>query len=238
MSDQPLPARVVEQTNKNLALAERFLAEVLEDESILDGIEKDSRLVLIPRDDQLLARANFELALRETLEGRKVALRLVGGLSSESHIWHAADVRDLLMHEINLPTPDLRAEEVRIVWDQARDTLLVDFATASRPDFRWLQIDPHVLLRVETETFNIVGYLIESFFTFEARRSPALLRAFRGAEIRAISDEELGEEQIAIVHRGESSLTDEEAAEVATAFLTVLDRRSETATSARLRESA
>jgi hypothetical protein len=77
MGEQQIPPRIVEQTTKNLALARRFFAAVLEDETILDVIPEDARIVLVPANDPELARMNLELAVSDLIHGHPVAIRLV-----------------------------------------------------------------------------------------------------------------------------------------------------------------
>jgi hypothetical protein len=225
MSDQELSPLVVKQTTANLELTKRFVEELLDDPSGLDDVPEGSRIVLIPADDPELGQLNFETAVREMMQGRRVVMRLVGGLAPEAEAWKAADIRNIFMHEVKFPEKSLQASDVKIVWDQSRDTLLVDFFADRQFDVKWLPLGRHIMLRVETSNHEIVGYRISSFFQLDALRSLALLRAFRKAEIRPITDQELGEGELEIVRQADSEFDDGEAAAVATAFLTVLDPR-------------
>ena len=238
MTDQPLHPRIVEQTTKNLALSRQFLDDVLEDDSVLDDIPEGTKLILIPLDDPELGQMNFEMAVHEMMQGHKVVMRRVGGLTPEAEAWRVADVRHLFMHEIKFPTTDLHASDVKIVWDQERDTLLVDYFSGRDIEVKWLEVGPHIMLRVDTQSHEIAGYLISSFFQLEALHSAALLRAFRMADIRAITDEELGNNDIAIVREGETPFDDNEAAAVATAFLTILAPPRKSGETPRMRDSA
>jgi hypothetical protein len=223
MTEHPIERRVAEQTAKNLDLTKRFIDKLLEDDSALDDVPAGTRLVLISPDDPEQASRNFELAVREMMHGRRVAMRLVGGLTPELEAWRQSDVRNIFMHEIRFPTKGLHAEGVRLVYDQPRDTLLVDYFDWQRSPVRLVEISPNVILRIEEETYEIVGYLLASFLQREALRSPALIRALRKAEMRSLTDEELGD--VEIVRGGEEPFDDDEAAAVATAFLTTLAPR-------------
>lgn len=217
MSEQYISPRIAEQTTKNLALARRFLAEVLEDEEILDAIPEEARIVLVPADDPDLARMNFEMAVSDMFHGRPVALQLVGGLRPEVDAWRAADRRHLLMHEIRFPTRPLHAADVAIVYDQPHDTLMVNFAPERHADVLGLEVAPHIILRIDSESYEIVGYLIASYLQAEAHRSPTLARALRKAEFRSLTPEELGD--VEIVRQSDTPFDNDEAAAVASDFV-------------------
>ena len=238
MSDDSIHPRIVDQTTKNLGLARRFLAEAFENDAIVDEIPSGTKLVLIPLEDPELAQMNFELAVRQMMQGERVAMRLVGGLTPEAEAWKAADVRNIFVHEIKFPDKELHAGDVSIVWDQDRDTLLVNYFSDRELEVKWLDVGPHVKLQVDAHNYEIVGYLVSSFFQMEALHSSALLRAFRKAEIRPITDEELGNNDVAIVRRGETAFDNDEAAAVATAFLTILGPRRRSEDEERARETA
>jgi hypothetical protein len=223
MTDQPTDRRIVEQTTRNLALAEQFLADVLADESILDSVPEEARIVLVPSEgDPELGRMNFEMAVREMMHGRPVVIQRVGGLTPEAKAWRATDKRQILMHEVRFPTAAMHADDVRIVFDQARDTLLVDYFGGRR--IGWpLPVTPHVMLRIDPENHEVVGYLIASYLQAEAFRSPVLARALRKAEFRPITDEELGD--IEIMRSGKTPFDDDEAADVASAFIHMITPR-------------
>lgn len=217
MSERAIPPRIAEQTTKNLALARQFLAEILDDTAILDSLAEETRLVLVPSGDDELACMNFELAVRELFHGIPVAIQRVGGPTPEAEAWHAADQRHLHMHEVRFPTADLHAGDVKIVYDQGRDTLLVDYFNGQRTDVLGLEVAPHIILRIDRTSHEIVGYLIASYLQSEAYRSPVIARALRKAAFRPITAEELGD--IDIVRQGETPFDDDEAAAVASEFI-------------------
>jgi hypothetical protein len=224
MSEPPIHPRIVEQTSKNFALARQFLAEMLDDPAQFDAVPEASRVILIPSDDDELAGMNVALAVQEMFRGNAVTLQRVGGPSPEAEAWRAVDQRHLLMHDVRFPTAELLASEVKIVYDQTRDTLLVDYFNGKRADFLWLEISPHIILRIDRVSHEIVGYLIASYLQSEAYRSPVIARALRKASFRSITDEELGD--IAIVQHEETPFDDDEAAAVASEFIRWITPRS------------
>jgi uncharacterized protein YjiK len=62
---------------KNLELARRFTLSIFEDPEILESIPDGISLVLVPDDDEELARANLESALNTARSGRDVLIRHV-----------------------------------------------------------------------------------------------------------------------------------------------------------------
>jgi hypothetical protein len=123
------------------------------------------------------------------------------------------------MHQIRFPTADILARAMAIVYDQARDTLLVDYFAGQRSS-SVLPISPHVILRIDPNSFEIVGYVATSYLQALVGRSPLLARALRYASFRSITDEELGD--VAIVRSGLTVFSDNEAAAVAKEFVRMI----------------
>jgi hypothetical protein len=126
------------------------------------------------------------------------------------------------MHEVRFPSEAMHAGDVRMVYDQSRDTLMVDHFGGRRTGWL-LPVSPHVMLRIDPENHEIVGYVVASYLQAEAFQSPVLVRALRKAEFRPITDEELGD--IEIVRSGETPFDDDEAADVASQFIRMITPR-------------
>ena len=239
MSEQQIPPRIAEQTTKNLALARRFLAEVLEDEAILDAIPEEARIVLVPADDPELARMNFEMAVSDMFHGRPVVIQLVGGLRPEveavagSRSTSLVDARDSVSDQAS--SRRRRHRRLRPVARHADGELRSRDVDA---EVFGLDVAPHIILRIDPENYEIVGYLIASYLQAEAHRSPTLARALRKAEFRSLTPEELGD--VEFVRQSDTPFDDDEAAAVASDFVRwITPRRSnEGGRGIRLRQTA
>jgi Family of unknown function (DUF5647) len=65
------------QVVKNLELGRRHSLSIFEDPSLLDDIPDGITLILIPDDDEELAKANMEMMVGAVRSGRDVLVRLV-----------------------------------------------------------------------------------------------------------------------------------------------------------------
>lgn len=215
MKQEPIDPAVVEQTTRNIALIGRFVEEILESDSALAGVPSDASLVLVPVDDASLARANFELALRAVNRGENVRLHLVGRKPVDSPVWQAFDLSGFDLEEVrpHLPAEPPASADVMIVYDQQHDALLVDFFGGRRTGIG-IPVNAYVAIRIDPETHELIGYLVVSFLQVGAAQSPVLASALRKAQMRPITDAELGGLEIHSV--SSESLSDGEAIAVVT----------------------
>jgi hypothetical protein len=65
------------QVVKNLELGRHFTLSIFEDPFLLDDIPDGITLILIPDDDEELAKANMEMMVGVVRSGRDVLVRLV-----------------------------------------------------------------------------------------------------------------------------------------------------------------
>ncbi len=73
----PRDPKTAQQTTKNIALAGRFLRQMLDDPSAASDIADGATIVLIPTDDPELAAANRRLADHEVEAGRNPSVCVI-----------------------------------------------------------------------------------------------------------------------------------------------------------------
>jgi hypothetical protein len=65
------------QEEKNIALAFRFMRDVVDDPSLLDQIPNNATIVFLPEDDPEQVEANLQLAINSARSGKNVYLHHV-----------------------------------------------------------------------------------------------------------------------------------------------------------------
>lgn len=202
------------QTAKNLELIGRFLAEELEHGSADSEQSADIPLVLVPTDDESLARSNFELALRAADRGLRTRLHLVGRQKLMAPAWEKNDLKSIQLSQIrpHFPQEKPAPSDIVIVYDKRRDALLVDFFGGRRRALV-LPVNEYAAVRIDPDTHDLIGYLLVSFLQVGAMNSPVLASALRKAEFRPITEEELGGIKI---QGSDSPLSENEALAVVT----------------------
>jgi|GEM_PF-6972163 len=205
-----LTESIIAQTNRNFALVGEFIAELIADDDLQSDLTDDALLILVPVDDLSLARANFELALRSASRGEKTRLQFVGRERPSKRSRESNELNEFGTREIHptFPMTLPPGADLTVVYDQARDALLVDFFK-SRRVVLGIPVSAHTAVRIDSETHELVGYLVVSFLQFAVAQSPVLATALRRATFRSITESELG--GLEIRNRTESAMSDLEA---------------------------
>ncbi len=179
-------------TSANLALAAQFIDEYLDDPDRFGDPPEGAAVVLMPADDPALAAANLAMANRLAADGRRVVLARVGVPASDHSTWDG-DVRRLLEVRTIRPrwAPDLDPGHAAVVYDAARDVLLVDLAGGRRRG-RALPVNESVALLVDIEPQEAFGYVVPGFLAHAVRRAPRLAQVLSLAAFRSLSPDELG----------------------------------------------
>jgi hypothetical protein len=182
---------------KRVELLFQFMREVIADPSRLDEIPPSgSVVVILPADDPEFAAHERAEAERLAAEGRHVVLVTVGAEPISEEGWARLNA------ELWSPNwaVDLERDQPRLVYDQERDVLIVDFAQGRRRGWTW----PHNELSyrlIDEETEEAFGYLVPDFLAKAVPHVPNLARALRIAELRPLNEPELAQlETIPIWH--------------------------------------
>jgi hypothetical protein len=193
MNQPALDEKTIEQTTKNIELVGCLIDELIDGATELDEEARTTPLVLLPVDDPEQAQANFELSLRAMDRGEAVRLQLVGKRPVDADAWKATDIHSIRVTELRPHWPDVMPlpDDVRLVYDKSRDTLLITFKTRRRR-FVSIPVNRNVAVQIDPKTSEVSGYLIVSFLQMVAPQSPTLISALRKAQVRRITERELG----------------------------------------------
>jgi len=181
------------QTTANIRLAGRFLREIVDDPAILDTLPDDATVVLLPEGDPDLAGANLNLALRlAERETPNIRLRRVGGAVPEAERWRQVDRRDFSVRNVSIRWPnDLDPRTLLTVYDRERDVLLLDLTGEGRHGIA-VRRGSFAAVLADVDAGMAFGYLIPRFLSHAIRHAPDLALLLAVAELRPLSDAELG----------------------------------------------
>lgn len=179
-------------TSANLALAARFIDEYLEDPDRFGEIPDGAAVVMLPPDDPAVATANLAIADRLAADGRRVVLARIGLPTPDHPAWEGAIQRSLEVRSIRPRwAADLDPADASVVYDAARDVLLVDLAGGRRRG-RALPVNESIALLVDVEPQEAYGYVVPRFLAHAVRRAPRLAQILSVAALRSLPPDELG----------------------------------------------
>lgn len=185
----------VEMTTRNIRLTGRFLEEILDNPDILDEFPDDATVVLMPPDDPDLALYNANLALTLGGTNEDIIVRRVGIEPLAVPAWETNEIRSMRYRELQPHWPETIAPtpgDLQIVYDRERDVLRIDFFGGRRLGMGVPFRAGTVLLIDPDADDEIVGYLIGGFLEVAAQRAPQLITTLRLADLRPLTDDELG----------------------------------------------
>jgi hypothetical protein len=221
---------IADYTEKNIELAGQLLEKILADPDILDEIPENAMIVVIPNDDAELTAHNLAMAEQWLERKQEVLLYPIGKRQPESDRWQAAHHRFVKYRRREPHLPDSVAPEagdLKIVYDRDRDVLFVDFFGGRRSAIGAPASDL-IAYRIDPDSGEIIGFLVAGFLESIVQRSPQLTTTLRAAEMRSITDEELGGLQPPNTLTAGGTATDQEnARELFNVLVNLLTSRSQ-----------
>lgn len=194
MSDptEAMGARTAEMTTKNLGLIAQFLREALAEPGRIERLPDEASIVLLPEDDPALARENVALAELLVSRGEHIRLERVGVPRTDHPAWEVNQLRAIRFSRLR-PRWALSADPglLTVVYDAGRDTLRVDLFGGRREGVA-VPLNPYAMLLVDLSAQESFGYLLPGFLARAVRRIPRLGQLLAVADLRPLTDEELG----------------------------------------------
>ncbi|MDQ3655849.1 MAG: hypothetical protein M3457_12315 [Chloroflexota bacterium] len=182
--------------SESLRLHERFIREAIDDTDRLDQIPDGAVLIILPSDNAELASRALAKAEQLRAEGRSIHLEQVGPeLPNPSPWWIGERTPAHLKAWIPAAESLLSAPELTIVYDHQRDLLFARWDDNQRDGLAW-PLQGGSLVLVDTASNLVFALIVPNFMAAMVPLIPPLASVVALAEIRALSQAEVGDFQL------------------------------------------